>query len=304
MRDRRLIRRTLGIFLLCAFVTASHAIAGRRIALLPQHGVPVTVVNNGKESTYFLLTTKSPIRVEVDGPGTLAIRSRLVFPRAGNASGGYTLSVVEGSKLLKSNATQTQSSELRVKSSGAVLGKTRKCTVDLADGLHTYEIRLEKSDMSEAALQLTFVPARGAGGKRVTLEALSYDRVVTARVKEKLITYYVGSTTRKVQLRVIGPTSLSISARLTFDDRLKGDQRYAVVVWEGDRKVMTNPFSTTKALGAGYEEWKDVVPGKVNTFLLEVPKGQHTYKLDFEQTLARFVAFKFSIPQKDLDNEN
>ena len=44
----------------------------------------------------------------------------------------------------------------------------------------------------------------GKAVQRVAVSAHVYDRVVTAVVKEKLLTYYTSTGAKKVQLRVIG----------------------------------------------------------------------------------------------------
>ncbi len=296
------IRRLVAGWTVLVLSVLTVAAAGRRIEVVPVQGKPVPVMIGGKESGYFLLSTKAPLVVEVDGPGKLTIVSRLAFPPTGASTGKYSISVSEGKKVVKTYSTQTDKSQATVKDSHIALGKIRKSTFPLPDGPHKYEFRLEGSTEQEAAIRFLFSPAKGAS-KRVTLEPLSYDRVVTAMVKEKLIAYYVCSATRKVQLRVIGPTRVDISARLSFDDRMKGSQKYTVSVWEGTKRILLKPFSTTKALGVMYQEWKEVVPGKVNTFMIDVPDGEHLLRLDFGESLGRSVAFKFSIPKRDLSNE-
>ena len=84
---------------------------------------------------------------------------------------------------------------------------------------------------------------------------------------------------------------------------MKGDQKYSVSIHESDQTILLKPLATTKSVGIEYQEWKEVVPGKINEFYLEAPKGEHVYKFNLKQTLARSVSLKFSIPKKDLSNE-
>jgi hypothetical protein len=278
------------------------ASAGKHVPIIPVQGKNVSVLVNGKETNYYLLSTKTPLWIEVDGPGKFLVVSRLVFPGASTSTMKYSISVVDGKTIVKTHSTQTEKSDATMKASRAILGKSRKGTIEIPEGSHKYELRLEKTEASDVAVKLYFVPAKGTA-KEVTIEALSYDRVVTAMAEEKLITYYVCSANHKVQVRVVGPTRMKVSLRLNYDESMKGGQKYAVSVWEGSKQVLLKPLSTTKALGVSYKEWKDVIPGKVNVFYHDIPSGEHIYRLELQESVARSVSLKFSLPQKDLDNE-
>lgn len=279
-----------------------HALAGRRVPIFPLQGTNVSILVNGKEKTYSLLSAKAPLWIEVDGPGKLFVVSRLVFPGTGPSTMRYSISVFDGKNIVKTHSAQTEKSDATMKASSAIPGKSRKGSMDVPEGSHKYELRLENAEASEAAVKLYFAPVRGTA-KEVTIEALSYDKVVTALVGEKLITYYVSSDKHKVQVRVVGPTRMKVSLRLNYDEGMKGGQKYAVRVWEGSKQILLKALTTTKALGVSYKEWKDVVPGKVNYFYVDIPVGEHVYKLDLQESVARTVSLKFSLPQKDLDNE-
>ena len=118
-----------------------------------------------------------------------------------------------------------------------------------------------------------------------------------------MIAYYVSSQTHPVQLRVIGPTKLRISTRLNYDSTMKGEQKYSVSVWEAEKKLKLKPLSTTKSVGVHYKEMSNYIPGKVNAFFIDIPNGEHIYKFNVGETNSKSVSMKFSIPQKDLKNE-
>ena len=300
-----MVKRSQTVFIVLAAAlgfAAAEVIAGKSIPVIPVQGKAVAVVINGAEKNYYLLPKKAPIKIEVDGPGKLSIVSRLSFPTPSVGSEKYSIRIMEGKVTVKVYSTQTEKSDAVLKTSNTFLGKSRKCSLELPDGSHTYEFYLENNPSPEVALKFFFLPAKGKR-KLVTLEALSYDRVVTAMVNEKLIIYYVCSGNHKAQLRVVGPTRMKVSARLNYDASMKGEQKYGISIWENGKQVLLKPFTTSKALGVSYQEWKDVVPGKVNSFYYDVPKGEHAYKFQLEESLAHSVSLKFSIHQKDLDNE-
>ena len=84
---------------------------------------------------------------------------------------------------------------------------------------------------------------------------------------------------------------------------MKGSQKYTMTVSEEGKQVLMRPLVTTKALAITYKEWKDVVPGKDGSFFLDVPVGEHHYRFGLGESLGHSVSLKFSIPQKDLKNE-
>ncbi|MBI3193538.1 MAG: hypothetical protein HYZ34_03600 [Ignavibacteriae bacterium] len=291
------------ILILCVvLLIAIQAYAAKTITVRPLQGESVKLLMSGKERTYYRLTKSNTITIEVDGPGKMKVLSRLAFAKSGNASERFTVRALEGSEEVKVFTTQTEKSTIAYKNSDLVSGKNRKFSINVPEGTHTYVFRLEEPAAGEAALKFYFTPSK-IKKKLVTIEALAYEKVVTAIVKEKLITYYVHSNNHNVKVRVVGPTRMKISARLCYDEKMKGGQKFTVTMWEGEKKVLTKPLSTTKSVGVIFQELKDVIPGKANTFYFDVPDGEHTYKFKLDESLAPAVGLKFSIPQSDLDNE-
>ena len=85
---------------------------------------------------------------------------------------------------------------------------------------------------------------------------------VTVTEGEKSIAYYSVMPGKPVKLRVVGPTTLDLLARLDFGDTMRGVQTYRLVLSEGGRKFRELEFRTTKATTARYSELKDRVPSK------------------------------------------
>jgi hypothetical protein len=296
------MKRAVPLILLSLLFLASSAwTAGRKsVAVVPSNGRPVTIVIAGKEKDYYLVGKKAPVKFQVDGPGKLVVMSRLKLPAASTGVEKYTLVLKDGGRVLKSQSTQTDKSDAAFNGAEGVPGKSRKFVVAIPEGSFSYELWLDDTPL-EAAVKIQLQPAKGQ--KLVALEPLSYDRIVTANVKENRLVYYVGSKTRPVQLRVVGPATLTVSVRLNYDVTMKGKQKFSVVVQEGANLVKQVPLIATKSTGLSYEEWKDVVPGKSDDLMLSVPKGEHVYKFSPGETAGQSIALRFSIPKKALSNE-
>ncbi|MDP2208895.1 MAG: hypothetical protein Q8K98_08985 [Bacteroidota bacterium] len=296
-------RNTL-ILILSFIFSASNLIGGKSVPIVPIQGNSISILINDKEKTYYSLTKTNHIKVKVNGPGKLQVITRLTLPKHQTLPEKYTIKVIEGSETVKLYSTSSERSEAVIKNSEFIPGKSRKFTLSVPEGTHTYEYYLENTQINEASLKFNLVTRKGfKKGRGVTLEPLSYDRVVTATVKENLITYYVSSKKTNVQLRVVGSTRVKVTARLNFDATMKGKQSYVIAVFEGSKHTLMKQLSTTKSLGIIYQEWKDVVPGKTDTFYIDVVEGEHIYKFSLEETSAHSVSLKFSIPSKDLNNE-
>jgi len=278
-----------------------HAGGRKTVRLVPTEGKAVTILIGEKEREYFLLGNTSPVRLQVDGPGKLTVTSRLKLRAGETGSHRYSVRTKEGKNTVKMHTTLTEKSSAVFMPSGEPSGKSRKFTLNVPEGSFTYEFFLEDTQ-GEAALRFSFRGSKRTG-KRVTIEPLSYDRVVTVTVKEKLLAYYVSSAEHPVKLRVVGPTKVRVTTRLNFTDKMKGGQKFSVVVSEKGAAVLSRPLQTTKSVGLSYKEWKEVVPGKAMSFSFDVPGGEHVYSFGLDQTLAKAVSLRFFIPKDDLSNE-
>lgn len=296
----RWLTGTLVILILLASSPRS-ADAGKPVSLVPAGGNAVKVTVGKKEQTYYSLVSSGRLRLKVDGPGKLTVMSRVVLPAGGKTGVEYAVALREKGEIAGRQKTSSDRSDA-VLSGGGTLGKLRKMPVRVPPGTHTYELSLDNAGGASAVVKVQFEAGKHSVS-RVSLQALSYNRVATAVVKEKLLTYYVSTKDRAAHLRVIGPTRLKVTTRLNYDASMKGGQKYGVGVWEGEKRIALKSLKTSKALAVSYQDWKDVVPGKSATFTLAVPSGEHHYAFRLEEGVGRSVSLRFSIPKKDLKNE-
>jgi hypothetical protein len=256
--------------------------AGKPVSLAPSGGSAVKVKVGDKEQTYYSITASGRLRLDVDGPGKLTIMSRVVLPGGGASEVEYGLVLREKGSVAGRQTTGSERSDATL-TNGGMLGKLRKLSVRVPAGTHSYELALENAGSVSAVVKFVFGSGKDQGSM-ANLQALSYSRVTTAVVKEKLLTYYVSARDRNVQLRVIGPTRLKVTTRLNYDASMKGAQKYGVGVWEGDKRIALKSLKTSKALA--------------------VPSGEHRYGFRLEEGMGRTVSLRFAIPKKDLKNED
>lgn len=276
--------------------------AAKTVSVTPTGGTPVKVLVGKKEKSYHTLPSAGRLRLQIEGPGRLTAISRVLVPRGTAGTIPYAVVIREKGNVTARQKTTTGRSDATVQGTGAALGKLRKLVLRVPPGTHVYEVSLEEAGSASAAMKFLFRSGKNPR-KMVRLEARSYNRVATAVVKEKLQTCYVSTKDKGVQLSIIGPTRLRVTTRLNYDTKMTGRQKFSIGVWEKDKRIMMKSLVTSKSLGATYQDWKDVVPGKTASFSVPVPSGEHWYTFRLEEGMARSVSMRFSIPKKDLKNE-
>jgi len=291
--------------LLPLFLLSTHPVeAGQKryVVIRPENQKGEVLSIQGRERTYYQLGKSKEIEITLEGPGKLKVLSRLNFPPNVTGVQKYTLEIKEGGKVVKSYSTTTEKSGALSRDQKFVPGKSRKFTLNVPRGAHSYGFYLKEASLPGVSLKFLY-DSYGDSGKLASLTPVSYFRVTSASIKEKPISYFVATTEVAVRLRVIGPTKLRIVSRLNYDARMKGEQKYAILASENGRLILTKPFLTSKSLGVEYKDWKEVVPGKSRTSYLPVPAGEHIYAFKLGESIAKSVSLRFSIPDENLTNK-
>ncbi len=291
-------------FSLILFILSPLALAKRQgwITVEPTPGNKISLEVSGKESEYFILEKNNSLELKVNGPTNLRVISRLNFPPGVSGSAQYGLEIKENNHLVKSYSTTSEPSSAVYKSRPGIPGKSRKFTFEVPQGSHRYIIQPIKVS-SEVHLRFLIQSAQAKSGWS-SITPTQYDQVVIAILKEKPWSYYTCTSRKPVQVKVIGPTRLRVVTRLNYESNMKGQQKYQLLVEENGKTINRQGLETTKSLTVSYQNLKTVVPGKSKTFFLEVSGGQHTYNFRLAEGLANSVSLRFSIPEKDLNNED
>lgn len=289
---------------LILFILSQLSSAKRKgwITLEPTPGNKISVVVSAKESEYFMLDNNKSLELKVQGPTNLRIISRLNFPLGTSGSVQYGIEIKENNHIVKSYTTTSEPSSAVYKSHPGSPGKSRKFTLEVPEGSHRYIIRPIKVS-SEVHLRFLVQSTQVKSGW-ASITPIQYDKVIIAILKEKLLSYYTCTPVKSVQVKIIGPTRLRVVTRLNYESNMKGKHKYQLLVEENGKTINRQGLETTKSLTVTYQNLKTVVPGKSKTFFLEVSGGQHIYNFRLAEGLANSVSLRFSIPDKDLKNED
>ncbi len=259
-------------------VTRATAASWEAIERLPGQS-PVTVLVDDKPRLYFRITPERPLAVPVEGPARLRITSRVEFATGAKQIVSYKLRVLEKGRELEREETETApSSRVRGGEGEAVLGKSRRMTVDVPAGRH--ELSLAVEGVAALLVRLHQAAPRRGAEQTVSLTPFEATRSVLVAEGEKTIPYYSVMEGKPVKLRLVGPTSLQLILRLDFDAAMRGTKAYRLAISERGRRLREVEFKTTKATTASYTNLKDRVPSKLDR--LQIPFGEGTHEITIE----------------------
>lgn len=254
---------------------ASGALAGNWEAIerLPDR-TPVTVTVEGKPRLYFRLTPESPLMISVDGPARVRVVSRAELLPHSPRVVSYRLRASENGKELDHSNTEASLSDLASGPAGAhTVAKSRRMSFEVGPGAHHVTISVEGAPALFVRLHRA-APARGQE-TFVTLTPIDAPRSVTVVEGERAIPYSSVMPGKPVTLKLVGPTTLDLLARLDFDSRMRGSQNYRLGFFERGRPLREAAFKTTKATIASYSNLPDRVPSKFDRLRLQVGSGTH-----------------------------
>jgi len=290
---------------LCAAVLPSFGrdrAKGTYSVVSPDGEKEVLLSISGKDVPYFQLAKSGVMRITLQGPGDLKVISRLDYPAGISGAQGYTLATTDKERIAEAHRITTERSESVAKELRAAVGKSRKLSLHIPVGNHVVSFQLKDTSAPSVFLRFLYSPKSAAAGL-APLTPLAYSRVVTAVVNESLIAYFVATRDHQVKVRVIGPLQLRVDSRLNYDPRMTGEQKYAVNVTENGKTVRSVPQLALPSMDVMYKDWKEVVPGKKKTFLLDVPAGEHAYAFQLESGTGQSVSLRFEIPEGSVGNE-
>jgi hypothetical protein len=133
-----------------------------RVSFAPRDGAAVeTLLFGDKELTYYALTTGAPVVLDVIGPTTIRVNTRLLFDQAMSKSESYVVGVGEvgaAEVLYRIETTPSETVVCRDRSD-ALPGALRHFTLEVGPGPRVYEFRL--SGTTARALAIGFHIPRG-----------------------------------------------------------------------------------------------------------------------------------------------
>jgi hypothetical protein len=266
-------------------------------------GSPSFAELQGKDKTYryYPVTSGQRVAVEVVGPTTLRIATRLGFSPGMVGKMSYRVQVLEGEEVIKVYSTSTEKSDLAFVGLMTLPGKKRYFQLKVPKGKHRYDFRASGS-VTETIYLRFYQLAKKEKPKYVSYRPVSYKKVLNTVISQKTGRYFMATEKDPVVLQVIGPTKLKIIARGNVKSFDGGKIEFNLVAVENGREIKRVSAKKGKSKSF-YPDEKKLFPTSSTSFYLEVPKGEHTYKFYMLKCEAKSVSLRFYIPEEDLQNE-
>lgn len=257
-----------------------------------------------KNRTYYVLEGGTEITVSISGPTKLRILSRIEIPSSKKES-RYTYLVRrddgEWVKFTRRGVASMQAHVARSNSKKVSLGE--KHILKVPAGSHTYSFQLPKE--SSPSVFLRFHQEEGDIGAPTNMVAITpqvTSEAIDLVIHEEVTTYYRLGEGNEIALRLIGPATLKALARLEFYPDMRGQQDFRVQVFEDGLIKGTYSLMTVESDVCQYQQTSSLVPGKAETFYLEIPKGEHDYRFVLPDSY-RSVLLKLLLPKKNLSGK-
>ena len=269
------------------------------------HGKKVKIQVQGKSRTYYELDRKHPAEIILEGPTVLKVYTRLDMKDVKEGKKvDYTIYCLkDGKKEHFTQSTKVSSIAKFCKSKSGQLGRGRSFKLKIGPGKHSVKLFLDSKDKSKVYVRLLKEKSAVSDRvDRVAITPVSYTKQVPILVKEQQYEYYRVGPVDSLSLRIIGPTTVKILARLEYDITTNGGNKLRVQALEDEVLKNTYYLAVKPSQVAVYTATGvDKTLSAAKTLYLEVPSGQHIYNFKVLDS-GRNILLKFYIPTVDLNN--
>ena len=186
-----------------------------------------------------------------------------------------------------------------LKGSLGVPGQLEDFEIVLGRGNHTIEVKLKDKNIP-VANRYIFTPVKKKKQEWIAFSPKQPSEPVDLISRESTVNYYRFSMEKPVKIEIFGPTQLRVLTRIENHYQMKGRIHYRLQVKENSKVINTYQLSSRRSEIAVYKDNKELIPGKACEFVINVPKGKHTYEIipldkDKNSMLGRFL-----LPKKDV----
>lgn len=275
----------------------------KSVAIKPLGNIKkVSIINSGREMTYYALSSETSTKFNVKGPGVLKIITRARFTPSEKAVIKYDVIYnINGGKKKVESMTNVQRSKSAVYLNGllGVPGQAKNIEIKLGDGTHNIELNLVSKNKHVDA-KFLFIPTKSKKKEWINYSAKQSTDIVDVYSKEIIVSYYRFSADKPLQVDVTGPTELKLLTRAEYDINMKGTVHYRIQVKEKGNVINTYQLSSKPSETAVYKDDKSMIPGKACEFIINVPKGRHSYEIVPLDRDKKSILGRFLIPKKDV----
>lgn len=262
----------------------------------------LTIKVGEKSRSYYALRADKPSIINIQGPGKLRIMSRGQFKPDEESEINYTISyMIDGGekKIVEIKSVRPSTKAAYLDEEMGEPGQLKDFEIDLGRGYHNIEFKIDHHKVPVAA-RYNFVLAKAKKQEWIAFCPKRPSEPVDLISREESVHYYRFSSEKTLKVEINGPTELRVLTRIENHFQMKGRIHYRVQVKENSELINTYQLSSRRSEIAMYKEDSELIPGKACEFVIDVPKGRHTYEVipldkDKNTLLGRFL-----LPKKDV----
>lgn len=261
------------------------------------------LIVTGKNRMYYVLRGGNTVEITVEGPTRLRVLSRSKLETADETPEyGYLVNMIgqeEGVRVTH-QCRLSEKTKLAVDPS-VHIGVSRKKTIKVPDGKHTYIFSLPKDDPRTVYLRFARRTAKfSQGTKMVAMNPEDHTSRVDLLTREEGYTYYRIGRGNTLRLPLNGPATLKVLSRIEYDQNMRGSQKWKLQIVEDGNVKVTHALSARVSEVTAYYESNSLVPSRAETFYVEIPEGEHVYEFRLPEN-HRTVLLRFLLPQSQLN---
>lgn len=265
----------------------------------------VTTIISEKSRSYYSLSTEEPSTVNLQGPGKLRVLTRGRFtPGEGDEIKYKILYTIDGGEQGTVKVSGIERSSKATYKNGAlgVPGDSEDFEIELGRGYHTLEFTLEDEKIPVAA-RYNFTRTKEKKKDWIAFCPNRPSEPVELITRESTVNYYRFSMEKPLKVEINGPTELRVLTRVENHYQMRGRIQYRVQVKEDNEVINTYQLSSRRSEVTVYKDDNTLIPGKGCEFVINVPRGRHTYEIFSLNQDKSTVLGRLLIPENDVKLE-
>ncbi|MBZ0263741.1 hypothetical protein K8I28_03660 [bacterium] len=272
--------------------------------LKPEDGKRSKLIISGKSRTYYRLVPGKSMTYDVNEPGKYRIITRADLGDNKKQEAVYTFRVGIDTKKgdLYSRASKYDKKTEKKSRKKEFVAQSRTLEMDVPPGSSTMTIRLGKKATMPVYFRVQ--KQKDEYADRVEYVAVTpngYKEAYGVSTRENVSNYYLIDHEGRLNVDVIGPTTLKVLTRVVMDETMRGRIKLPVVVYEDGALKNTYYLSVLSSEVSELLDHPEKLPSRGETFYVEVPRGKHRYSFSLPEN-SREVILRFFIPEKHLKN--
>lgn len=245
------------------------------------HSSKVIIEVSGHKSEYFELSQNQPSIIQITGPGTLKVITRVNFLPTHGPKLNYKIQYIIDDtqpQIVKISESSRSETARYLSDEEGIPGQSKPIEIPVSRGTHTIEFRSLEPLLSLYARYI-FTPGKEKKTDWISYSPLPPLEPVELLTHEETVKYYRFSAENPLRIEITGPSELKIFTRAEHNYKMKGRIDYRVQVKRNNEIIHTFQLGNVPSEVTMYRDNKDLIPGKACEFSIIVPKGSHLYEI-------------------------